>query len=399
MMRPGDRPPGDITLRIVTRLLAGFVVLLLLGIAAAWVADPVVVSRMGAALTGGSTGVAAPVTGGPPAEVPVARPGKGSIDAKVVEESIAWATENGSHALLVWHNGALEVEHYFPGYDRNTRTPTQSMQKSLLAILVGIAVRDGFIASVDDPAGRYLAEWRDDERGAITIRQLLQQANGLDFPTLDFATGGEFMQIMLGDNLEAVILGQPLATTPGTRFEYTNVGPQVLGIILERATGKRYAEYLSESLWSRIGADDAVVTLDSSARRTARVFCCLDATARSWLQVGLLHLNAGVYNGEQVVPANWMRDVAAPSSTNPNYGYLTWLGTQHVAERSYNSKAGTVARHSEPFAARDVIYFDGFGGQRVYIVPSKSLVIVRTGDIDTGWDDAWLPNRYIRAIS
>ena len=385
-------------MRILKRLLVGLLLCLALGIGAAWVASPVLVGRMAAALTGGETGVPMTVRGGPPAELAVNSRGKGSIDPAVLDEVTALAAESNSHALLIWHNGALELEHYFEGYDRNTRTPTQSMHKAVLTLAIGIAVRDGFIASVDDPAGRYLAEWRDDERGRITIRQLLQQANGLDYPSLSLTSGGEFMQLMLCDRLSEVVLRQPLATQPGSRFEYNNVGPQVLGIILERATGKRYAEYLSESLWSRIGADEAQVTLDSSVGRTARVFCCLDATPRSWLQVGLLFLNAGMYNGEQVVPASWIRDAVLPSPTNPNYGYLTWLGTQHVTERVYNTKAGVTAHHSEAFAAPDVVYFDGFGGQRVYIVPSKSLVVVRTGDIDAGWDDAWLPNRLIRAI-
>jgi CubicO group peptidase (beta-lactamase class C family) len=140
------------------------------------------------------------------------------------------------------------------------------------------------------------------------------------------------------------------------------------------------------------------VTLDSETHGLARTFCCLDATARSWLEVGLLHLNRGRYNGEEVVPAAWMRDVVTPSPANPNYGYFTWLGTRHEETRVYNHKAGAFGYHSEPFAAPDVIYFDGFGGQRVYIVPSKSLVIVRLGDIVAKFDDAWLPNTLIRAV-
>jgi len=384
--------------RIVKRLLVAVAALLLLSFAAAYLASPVVTTRALAGLRGGPTGVLETVKGGLPAEVPVASAAERAIDQATLDEAVAWASANDSHSLLVWHNGALQLEQYFPGYDRNTRSPTQSMHKSVLALVIGVAISDGFIASVDDPAGRYLKEWAKDPRGAITIRQLLQQANGLDFPTLDLASGGEFLSLMLGDRLAEVVLSQPLATTPGTFFEYNNVGPEVLGIILERATGRRYADYLSESLWSKIGADDAQVTLDSEENRLARVFCCLDATARSWLQVGLLYLNGGMANGEQIVPASWMREVTTPSPANPNYGYLTWLGTEHVPIRSYNSKAGSTASHSEPFAAPDVIYFDGFGGARVYVIPSVSLVIVRTGAIVGKFDDAWLPNLLTRAV-
>jgi CubicO group peptidase (beta-lactamase class C family) len=100
----------------------------------------------------------------------------------------------------------------------------------------------------------------------------------------------------------------------------------------------------------------------------------------------------------QVVPAQWMKDIITPSPTNPNYGYFTWIGTTYTKVRPYNSKATATAFHSEPFAAPDVIYFDGFGGQRVYIVPSKQLVIVHTGPLRQDWDDAILPNMIIRAL-
>jgi CubicO group peptidase (beta-lactamase class C family) len=209
---------------------------------------------------------------------------------------------------------------------------------------------------------------------------------------------GGFFQMTLGGNIGPLALNQPLESEPGSRFDYNNVNAQDLGLIIQRATGTRYAQYLSESLWQRIGADDAFVVLDSEEHHMARTFCCLNATARSWLRLGLLHLNAGTANGAEVVPAAWMRDVATPSARNPNYGYLTWLGTEHQKKRYYNRKTSTHAFHSEPFVAKDLIYFDGFGGQRVYIAPSLGLVIVRTGDMATDWDDARLPNLIIRGL-
>ena len=130
----------------------------------------------------------------------------------------------------------------------------------------------------------------------------------------------------------------------------------------------------------------------------ARTSCCLEATARSWLQLGLLHLNEGRIAGHQIVPAAWIAATATPSEHNANYGYFTWLGTEHSEYRYYNRKTSTRVLHSEPFAAPDVRYFDGFGGQRVYIVPSRQLVIVRAGDISPGWDDAYLPNVIIRGL-
>lgn len=385
-------------MRIIKRLLVGLVLVIVMGLAALYVADPLLTARLVRLPFGGGSGPEETVAGGPAAVLPVAAPGARSIAAAALDEAIAYGAQTGSHALIVYHDGAIQLEHYYPGYDAGTRTPTQSMHKSVLALMVGIAIRDGFIHSVDDPAARYLPEWAGDARAKITLRDLLHQASGIDFPTVGLNPVGGFFQLMLGGDIAPLALGEPAVEAPGTRFDYNSINPEVLGLILERATGRRYASYLSDALWKRIGATDAAVVLDSDAKGVPRFFCCLDATARSWLQVGLLHIHAGQWNGEQVVPADWIRDVQAPSPANPNYGYLTWLGNRYEEHRYYNHKTRTNVLQSAPFAAPGVVYFDGFGGQRVYAVPSLGLVIVRTGALATDWDEARLPNLVIGGI-
>jgi CubicO group peptidase (beta-lactamase class C family) len=110
-------------------------------------------------------------------------------------------------------------------------------------------------------------------------------------------------------------------------------------------------------------------------------------------------------NGTQVVSEDWIKEVTTPSDTNPNYGFQTWLGTEWEENRGYGKGVPITVRHSEPFAADNIVFFDGSGGQRVYVVPSHDLVIVRTGpggtDPVTGnfdWDDAILPNTIINGI-
>ncbi len=130
-----------------------------------------------------------------------------------------------------------------------------------------------------------------------------------------------------------------------------------------------------------------------------RMFCCLDATARDWLRIGLLILNKGKIGNQRVVSEHWIDEMTAPSDLNPNYGYLTWLGGEHQENRIYNKKSSATAYHSEPFLDKDIIYLDGFGGQRAYIIPSKNLVIVRTGSIKMNWDDSRLPNLISKGIN
>jgi CubicO group peptidase (beta-lactamase class C family) len=384
--------------RFLKRLLLLLVLLIAGGLAWMYSQDPGLTTRLVSLPFGGGQGPIEPVPGGPAIDLRVAGEVNRSILPDAVNRAIAYGEQTGSHALLIFHDGALQLEHYYPGFDASTLSSTQSMHKSVLAMLVGIAIRDGHIGSVDDEVGVYLPEWAADGRGRITIRQMLQQSSGIDYPTIGWNPLGGFTQLVLGDDIAPIVLSQPLDGEPGALFDYNGVNPQVLGIVIERATGKRYADYLAESFWRYTGADDAEVVLDSVEHGMARVFCCLGATARSWLVMGLLHLTNGKIGERQIVPAEWIAQIETPAPTNPNYGYLTWLGTEYTEYRRYNRKSSTMAYHSEPFAVPDMVYFDGFGGARVYVSKSRGLVIVRTGSIATDWDDAYLPNTIIRGL-
>ena len=380
-------------LRLLKRLALGLLAIIVLALLGAYVAKPVMTTRLLGLPFGGSQGPTDPVRGGPVPALVVATEAARTIPAAVLDQAVEAAAKTEASSLLVWQGGALQLEKYWPGHDAKSFTSTQSMHKSALAILVGIAIEQGLIKSVDDPAANYIEEWAGDERRHITIRQMLQQSSGIDFPGFPAV-----IDMTIGDRLAQITFEQGVLAPPGTQFDYTNINPEVLGILLERVSGMSYAEYLSKNLWQHLSDDDATVLLDMETTRTPRTFCCLDTTARAWLRLGLLHLDHGRVGQRQVVPEQWMRDIITPSARNPNYGYLTWLGSTYEKERRYNRKSAATAFHSEPFAAPDVIYFDGFGGQRVYIVPSKQLVIVTTGPLRQEWDDALLPNLIIRGM-
>src|SRR5262249_42757913 len=146
----------------------------------------------------------------------------------------------------------------------------------------------------------------------------------------------------------AVVARTPLACEPGSRFDYHSINTQALSIILERATGRRYADYLSEKVWQPLGASDASVWLDGPGGE-AKTFCCLFATARDWARVGLLILHEGRVGGRQVVPAEWVRRMLTPSANEPDYGYHIWLGRHGVRRED----------RDEEFLADDVVYVDG----------------------------------------
>jgi CubicO group peptidase (beta-lactamase class C family) len=385
-----------ILLRIIKTLLLGLIALIFISLAIMFAMDPVVTTRLVSVPFGAKRGPLELVKGGPLIQTPMAS--AQVISRHALDEAIAYGQETGTHALIVYHADGIQLEHYYPGYDADSISSTQSMHKSVLSILVGIAISEGHIGSVDDSASLYLTEWAGDERSKITIRQMLQQTSGIDFATFGINPLGGFFQLMLGSDVTPAALNLPLEVEPGTRFDYNSAGPQNMGLLIQQATGMRYAQYLSEALWQHLGVPDAWVTLDSEEHAMPRTSCCLEATARSWLHLGLLHLHQGRIGGRPVVPADWMRATSTPSELNPNYGYFTWLGTEHSDYRYYNRKTTTRVLHSEPYVAPDVIFFDGFGGQRVYIIPSRQLVIVRIGAITPAWDDAYLPNVIVRGL-
>ncbi|MFM8518041.1 MAG: serine hydrolase domain-containing protein [Nevskiaceae bacterium] len=378
-------------------LLAGLVALVVVLLIVMWIADPAVPRNVlfGQPLTQPAAVDKSqpqdPVPGAPRDNI--ATGGLQAFDEQRLSTAIDYATQMQSVALLIYKDGALVYEKYWPGFSADTRTNPNSMHKAVLALLVGAAIDDGYIPSVDAPASRWIEEWRGDERAAITVRELLQMSSGLEIPV--FGTW-KSARILFGSNLERGVLELTAAKPHGSNFEYNNASTQVLVTLLERAAGKRYAEYLSSRLWQRLGAADAALWMDRVGGQP-RGFCCLFATARDWLRVGRLILEGGRVDGEPLVSEGWVKQMLTPSARNSQFGSNLWLGSPSGTERVYNPYT-IKAFHSEPFAAKDIAYIDGFGGQRVYIVPSRNLVIVRTGVSSTDWDDARLPNAVIRAL-
>jgi len=383
-------------LKILTKLFLIFIILLSLYVAYLYIQNPVVVSRLGSVIMGNTPGIAESVES--KNAYPIKKATVKTISDESIQSAIEYSQATGSHALLIYHKEALVLEHYFPGYSKQHLTSTASMHKSVLALLIGIAIDQGFIKSVDQPASDFLREWASDQRNKITIRQMLQQSSGIDYPEFSFDPLGEWNEMVVGDNVLKITLNQAAEKQPGTEFAYNGINPQNLGLLLQRATGQRYSSYLSENLWQYIAEEDSYVILDSEINKMPRMFCCLDAIAKDWLRVGILILNKGILNEKRIVSEAWIEQMTSSSQLNPNYGYLTWLGMEHQERRIYNIKSTATGFHSEPYIDKDVIYFDGFGGQRVYIIPSQELVIVRTGAIKMDWDDAKLPNIISKGI-
>ncbi|XUU60510.1 serine hydrolase domain-containing protein [Erythrobacter sp. HA6-11] len=330
------------------------------------------------------------LTGCEAAPLPVAEPTPALSEA--LADAKTYSEQANGVGLIVMVDGAVVHESYANGAVEASLTASASKMKSVLALLYGIAIEQGLIAAIDDPVSDYLDEWADDPRGAITLRQLMTMSAGLG-PT-------DFMQLIFAPDIAPVALQAAMVGAADIEFNYSNANSKILAIILDRqvrAAGyASLAQFLQAELWCPMGGSDALVWVDPAGK--ARGYAGLHATLRDWAKVGELIRNNGSANGEQIVPAAWIAEMAKPSAVNPQYGLHVWLGREWTPQRAYSAANPIKITHSEAFEAKDIVYFDGFGGQRVYVMPSEGVTIARSGLVNMQFDDAILPNIIARAV-
>ena len=230
----------------------------------------------------------------------MAKPDGLTITPAALREAERYAAGFDSYALLVVHWGVVQTEWYAPGWDRNRLTQSQSMMKTLAALALGAAIADGHIKSVDEPVATYLPEWAGDPRGAIRIRDLLQMASGLAqvrFTLNPFAQDSAFRFLNSSDRA-AVYLRTPAVMPPAREFDYNDLDAALVGLIVQRATGRPWSEWLDEKIWRPMGGQRAEVWLDREGEgATAMTACCMLAPAMDWVRVGLLMKDRGMVRG------------------------------------------------------------------------------------------------------
>ena len=285
-------------------------------------------------------------------------------------------------AFLVIKDDTLLYENYFNGYDHNSTVTSFSVAKSFVSALVGIAISEGFIGSVDDPITRYVPEMLDvDPRYAnITLRHLLSMSSGIRYE--EKATpGSDSAVIYYGTDLRSVAISSPIIGEPGRAFHYNNYHPLLLGLALERSTGRHVAQYLEEKIWMPLGMEaPGSWSLDSERSGFEKMETGINGRAIDFAKFGRLYLKRGNWNGVQLIPAEWVDEsTRRDTATDPaeNYQYFWWL----------NAKV----KHSHHFFAA------GKHGQYIYISPEQDLIMLRFGKADRygWWDDIFanLANR------
>jgi len=266
--------------------------------------------------------------------------------------------------FLVIKNNKLLYENYWGGFDKHHTTNSFSAVKSLVSLLIGIAVDEGRIGSIDDRVGAYLEEFNNNGKEAITIRHLLTMSSGLNWSESGANPFSNTAEAYYGKDLVGLISGLEAISPPGIEFKYQSGNTQILGFLLEAATQQTIAEYTEKTIWGKIGAeDDAYWNLDDENGR-AKAFCCFYSTPRDYAKLGQLIINKGVWNGLRVVPADYIEECFIPADINDNGKPLARYGL-HWWVLNYNGL--------------DICYARGISGQYVIAIPSEGIVIVRTG--------------------
>ncbi|GAB4091550.1 serine hydrolase [Flaviaesturariibacter terrae] len=273
-----------------------------------------------------------------------------------------------TRSFLVVYNGQIVGERYSPGVDKNLVQIGWSMSKSLTGALIGILVKEG---KLNPEAPAPVPEWKGSNREAIRLRDLLQQCSGLDFEE-DYAKPCEVTNMLFrSDDMAAFTAARPLRYAPGTVFNYSSGNSNILSRIIRQTVGEEhYAAFPYTALFYRIGMRSALLEPDASGTYIGSSYSY--ATARDFARFGLLYYQDGVWNGERILPEGWVAASTRPAAGDPNhrYGYQFWLNgndPEHPGQRKF------------PGAPADLYYAKGFGGEGVYVIPSRKVIVVRLG--------------------
>jgi CubicO group peptidase (beta-lactamase class C family) len=270
--------------------------------------------------------------------------------------------------LLALKDGKIALERYELGNTDKTRWMSMSVVKSATASLVGAALQDGHIKSLDDQIAAYLPQLANSAYRGVTIRNLLEMASGVSWDetyTDPASDRRRMLEVQISQKPGGVLelmAGLPRAAEPGTRWNYSTGETHVVGALVRAAVGRPLAEYLSERIWAKFGMESDATWWLESPNGLEVGGSGLSATLRDFGRLGLFLLGGGKAGGEQVLPVNWVKEAGSPKSVGGrmvDYGFMLW---------PIPNSAGTI--HEGAFEAR------GIFGQYIYVNPAEKVVIV-----------------------
>ena len=315
-----------------------------------------------------------------------------------------YALNDSGQAILISRYGKIVYERYQNDTTRETLINPQSMSKSLLALAIGYALTQGDIKSLDTPISEYLPDLSKDRRGSITIKNLLQMSAGLEQISKDYSPypWSRGVRQHFGTDFDYWVMQLQSIDPPGTMFEYNNNESNLLGMVLEKAVGMSYQEYLSKEIWPAFGLGKAEAYLDKENGSIMKS-CCIFSRPIDWLKLGQIILDKGEVNQKQVINEEYITQMTTPSPTNQGYGYQLWLKPLELRGGYVGEpepKNPQIWWSSEIYL--DTVYnFSGYGHHKTWIIPSLDMVVVRING--NNWpkepfDQSKIPNMLIKSL-
>jgi len=277
--------------------------------------------------------------------------------ASITKKLIRYNDSLGTVAFLVIKNDSLWLEEYAEGYTPFSKTNSFSMAKSVTSALLGKAIDDGYIKNLDQPLGDFFDRYKNTK---TTVGDLSSMSSGLDWDESYISPFSITARAYYDHDLAETILNQKVVEPPGESFKYLSGSTQLLAMVIEKATHKKLAQYLSESFWQPMGFElPGLWQVDDKENRLVKSYCCISSNARDFARFGKLYNNYGKWNNERILDSTFVAKSIQPRFIkSPEYGYGFWLSN---------------------YLDKQIFVMRGILGQYVIGVPEDQLIIVRLG--------------------
>jgi CubicO group peptidase (beta-lactamase class C family) len=261
-------------------------------------------------------------------------------------------------AFLVIKDDSILFEQYGEEYNRESIVTTFSVSKSIVAMIIGVALEEGLITSLQDPITKYLPELDKQKFGEITIEHLLLHTSGIRFKERYLNPfNNDIARYYYGRNVNSAIDKLHVEHRPGVSFHYHSANTQLLGLIISHATGMSVSEYFQDRIWSKIGTEHDASWSTYEKQPIEKTFCCFNSTPEDLAKFGKLVMNGGVWNGQQLIPKDWIDKTHARSIENGSiwgYQYHMILGLKEYGD----------------------FMSQGLYDQYIYMMPEKNILII-----------------------
>ena len=298
-----------------------------------------------------------------PVENGVSKPWPNHKDYNSVKETEALNQINKTNktiAYVIIKNDSIWFENYYDGFDVNSKSNSFSMAKSYVSGLMGMAIQQGYIKSLDQPVSDFLPTFSEGLAAKMTVGDLSSMSSGTNWDEAYYSPLSITTRAYFDDNLAKVILGLKVVNEPGKSYKYASGDTQMLAMVIEKATGKKMYKYLEESFWKPLGSENATLwQVDSKENDLVKAYCCIASNAKDFARYGKLFKDYGKWDGKQILDSAFVAKSIQPRfKESPEYGYGWWLKKQN---------------------GKDFFMMRGHLGQYVIVEPNDNIIIVRLG--------------------